>query len=214
MYFDELVPHAVFHEASGCDCLSGELLLWALSVFNLPERHLLQAGVDHLDTLAGKKYTIRSYVLVWNRQSFVYPEGIVIIHAPDYDETSTDYQVQINHAGYMDPASGVVMQSLSDTGIAADVAQRAQALMVEMQPVLAHLLNASGPDAFAILGVDFLRQRDGTLQLIEINSFPNFNHTPHINRTVNVPMMTAALGMMLVPAPATEVDAPENRVIA
>lgn len=33
--------------------------------------------------------------------------------------------------------------------------------------------------------------------MIEINAFPNFTHTAHINQTVNVPMLTAALGMML-----------------
>ena len=169
----------------------------ALAGLELPQHAILQAGAQNLHTLNGKKYTIRAYVLVWNQLYFVYPNGVVIVHAPDYDEASPDADVQINHAGYMNPASGVVMKSLSDIGLADDVTQRAHQTMTALQPVLANLIRASSPEAYVILGVDFLRQQDGALQLIEINAFPNFTHTAHINQTVNVPMLTAALGMML-----------------
>ena len=89
------------------------------------------------------------------------------------------------------------MKSLSDIGLADDVTQRAHQTMTALQPVLANLIRASSPEAYVILGVDLLRQQDGALQLIEINAFPNFTHTGHINQTVNIPMLTAALGMML-----------------
>jgi hypothetical protein len=177
----------------GMSCVTHE----ALATLELPQHAILQAGVENLHTLNGKKYTIRSYVLVWKQLYFVYPNGITILHAPDYDEHSPDPHVQINHAGYLNPESGVKMKSLRDIGLAEDVTRRAQQTMTALQPVLANLIQASSEDAYVILGIDFLRQQDGALQLIEINAFPNFTHTPHINQTVNIPMLTAALGMML-----------------
>ncbi|MEQ8801799.1 MAG: hypothetical protein RLP45_07150, partial [Haliea sp.] len=48
-----------------------------------------------------------------------------------------------------------------------------------------------------VLGVDTLLCRDGTVKLIEINTAPNFIHSPEVNAEVNVPFFEAVIRTLL-----------------
>lgn len=168
-----------------------------LSETDLPQHHVIQAGVENLALIDGKKFTTRIYVLIWNGATYLYDNGFLVIHGTAYDETSTDYAVQIDHVGYDNPDGPVKMQQLVHYADYEKFAPKFTELIREIDPIFAEAKAASDRDSYILLGIDILLQASGDIKLIEINTFPNFLHTPEITEEVNIPFFIAAIKTML-----------------
>ena len=163
----------------------------------LPPNFVIQAGVRNIALIDGKKFTSRIYVLIWNGQVFLYRNGFLMVHAAPFDEGSTDYTVQIDHFGYDQPDSPIKMYQLGNYPAYEEVFEQYVRLIKTVKPVFAATLAESSKDSYILLGIDTLIQTDGSVKLIEINTFPNFVHTPEIIDQVNIPFFKAAIRTML-----------------
>lgn len=163
----------------------------------LPKHYVIQAGVQNLALIDSKKFTARIYVLVWDGRVYLYDNGFLMIHAEIYDEASTDYRVQIDHAGYDNPDGPVKMQQLIDYSEYSTFEPRFLALLREIEPIFADAKEASSRDDYILLGIDLLLRKSGDIKLVEINTFPNFVHTQEITEHVNIPFFVAAIKTML-----------------
>lgn len=163
----------------------------------LPKDFILQAGVREVELNAGRKFTTRIYLLVWAGQLYLYHNGFTVTHGRDYEPDSTDYAVQIDHRGY-EKADGAVRiaPGLGNPTFRRFLPALGQ-LASELAPALADCLQASDRDTYLVLGIDTLLCRDGTVKLIEINTAPNFIHTPEVNAEVNVPFFEAVIRTLL-----------------
>lgn len=163
----------------------------------LPQDFILQAGVRDIELDAGRKFTTRIYLLVWAGELYFYHNGFTVTHGRDYEPDSTDYAVQIDHRGY-ERADGAVRIA---PGLGNPTFQRflpaLEQLARELAPALADCLHASDRDSYLALGIDTLLCRDGTVKLIEINTAPNFIHSPEVNAEVNVPFFEAVIRTLL-----------------
>ena len=168
-----------------------------LSETELPPHHIVQAGVPNLALIDGKKFTTRIYVLIWNGATYLYDNGFLMIHGIPYDAASTDYRVQIDHVGYENPDGPIKMQQLVNYVDYKKFAPRFAKLIRDIDPIFVDAKAASDRDSYILLGIDILLQASGDVKLIEINTFPNFLHTPEITEQVNVPFFEAALLTML-----------------
>ncbi len=178
----------------GMYCLRGD----ELDDLSLKDDQILQAGIENIDLIDGRKFTIRMYCVVWNGSVYLYDGGFLVIHGVPYRKGSTDYAVQIDHRGYERDDSPVALMPLADYAHRKTVVARVEACVRDLWPVLEGTRNAaSGTDAYAVLGMDFLRLDDGTVKLVEINSMPNFIHSQEVNERVNVPFWTAVLKTVL-----------------
>lgn len=168
-----------------------------LSEAELPQHHVIQAGVQNLALIDGRKFTTRIYVLIWNGCTYLYDNGFLMIHGIPYDEASTDYRVQIDHVGYENPDGPIKMQQLVNYVDYKKFAPRFTELIRDIDPIFVDAKAASDRDSYILLGIDILLQASGDIKLIEINTFPNFLHTPEITEQVNVPFFEAVLLTML-----------------
>lgn len=177
----------------GMYCLSNK----ALAGHQLPEHHVLQAGVTDLALDEGRKFTARVYVFIWNGELYLFNTGFTMTHGLPYDPASTDYAVQIDHRGYEKADSAVTVRPghCHPQFVAAFPALRQ--LIRDLCPALAGCIAASDKDHYLLLGVDTLICADGRVQLIEINNVPNFIHTAEVNREVNVPFFEAVMQQLL-----------------
>ncbi len=176
----------------GITVLSGD----DLPGYTLPPHTLLQAGVENLVLIDGRKFTVRIYLLLWNGCAYLFDDGFLVIHAPKYREGSTDYAVQVDHRGYQDASTGVTMHRISDHPKLGNFMQRTAAMMQRLAPVLAPCRDACDERHFLLPGVDLLVCRTGDLRCIEINAIPNFVHSAAINRTLNVPFFEQVMRMV------------------
>lgn len=173
-----------------------------LGDYTLPQHHILQGAVEDIALYEGRKFTSRFYMLVWNGGLWFYEDGFNIIHGVPYEPGSTDYTVQIRHEGYQKPDSPVKMQMFSDYADAPRYWPAMREAGRAMIPALGELLAASSRSEYILLGIDAIPKLGGpsksdSVQILEVNAIPNFMHTAHINETLNVPFLTAAIEVML-----------------
>ncbi len=173
----------------GMSCLSHS----ELSNLTLPERHILQAEIKNIKLLEGRKFVVRFYILVWNGQAFLFRDGFMVVHGTDYIKGSTDYEVQINHAGYEKDAASVKLIPLSHHSEYDEYFPAIQKAGEKLLPILQECLAESSPTDYIFLGIDGIMQDAYGFQLIEVNSIPNFVHTQEIIEDVNIPFFEASL---------------------
>jgi len=83
--------------------------------------------------------------------------------------------------------------------------QQIRKVLQDARPVLQPCTDASSVSDYVILGIDLIFQNNGAVQIIEINTSPNFIHVNEVNTRVNVPMLEASMRMMAgLEAPAYE----------
>ncbi|MEQ9464452.1 MAG: 2OG-Fe(II) oxygenase [Haliea sp.] len=163
----------------------------------LPRDFILQAGVRDIELDAGRKFTTRIYLLVWGGELYFYGNGFTVTHGREYAPDSTDYAVQIDHRGYENANSAVKIAPGLGNPTFRRFLPALRQLAQALAPVLADCLRASDRDSYLLLGVDTLLCRDGTVKLIEINTAPNFIHSPEVNAEVNVPFFEAVIRTLL-----------------
>lgn len=164
-----------------------------LDGLKLFKQHIIQEGVTDILTFQDKKFTIRSYVLIWNGTINLHPQAFMVVHGPKYNPKSTDYSVQIKHAGYHKADSPINLIPLVNN-------PNYKELFASMMESTRHLLDPfsditaqTSEDIYTLLGVDFIPTYNKQVKLIEINHRPNLIHTEEINKTINIPMIADVL---------------------
>jgi hypothetical protein len=188
------VKPALLSGGRGIRCIHGA----DLHDLVLEKNVILQRAVDDLLLWDGKKFTARIYVLIWNQRLFLCSDGFILVHGAIFDPGSTDYAVHVDHRGYNDPASSVMMMPLSSCASLKSYRSAFPDLVRALRPVLARCVEASSVDRYALLGVDLLFQRTGAIQIVEVNTMPNFIHSPQIIRDVNVPLFADILARVVL----------------
>lgn len=168
-----------------------------LKDFELPKFNLLQAGVENLGLIDGRKAVGRIYVLLWNGGVYLFDEGFILLHGPKYQKGSTDYTVQVDHKGYEDTDGAVTLSLSCDYPETKDLAKKAKKPLRKMLPVLEETLKATSATRYIMLGIDIIPLDDGSLKFIEINAIPNFNHNVNVNSNLNTPFFTEAIKGMI-----------------
>lgn len=176
------------------------LTVGELEHYTLPPHHVLQAGVSDIALIEGRKFTTRLYFLVWNRALYLYRDGFNIVHGVAYDPASTDYAVQISHAGYRDAEGPVRMHVLSDHPDFETIWPLMLRRSRQLAQALGALRDGSSSSEYLLMGVDCILRDCGDagydLKMIEINAIPNFYHTREIDERVNLPFFCASLREM------------------
>ncbi|MEL6554549.1 MAG: hypothetical protein AAFQ63_13925 [Cyanobacteria bacterium J06621_11] len=158
-----------------------------LPSFDLPKFNIIQAGIENIQLIEGKKFTARVYLLIWNKRVYLFDDGFALIHAPTYEAGSTDYSVQVDHRGYQTEKSAVEMKLMSDLPQFDGMMTQAKASLLQMMPVFEGAIAASSEKRYILLGLDFLLLKDDNIKFIEINAIPNFIHSKRTNQLLNVP---------------------------
>lgn len=179
----------------GMYCLLGR----DLSNHCIPPHSILQEAITGLRLYEGRKFTSRVYLMIWNRELYLYANGFLLVHGATYQPNSTDYAVQIDHTGYHRTDAAVRMIPLRDYSDYHTYFLPIRRMIIDLRPVLETCRSASTSDQYLLLGIDLLFLDDGQVQLVEINTAPNFMHSPMINSAVNIPFFVAVLRTLLGP---------------
>jgi prolyl 4-hydroxylase len=169
-----------------------------LAQISLPEHTIIQRSVRNLWLYNHRKMVIRFYLLTHKHTVWVGKDAFAIIHGQPYDPDSTDYDVQVRHAGYMAADSKIKLlpfQQLSDDG--PDWAQAIKELSTGISPLFRNLSLACDRDSYALFGIDAIPTQEGKLQMIEINNYPNMQHTAAVNEQVNIPCIASLMALTL-----------------
>jgi hypothetical protein len=159
---------------------------------------IIQEALTDLALYQGRKFTLRSYVLVYAGSVYWYPDSFLVVHGAAYDPALPDAEAHFSHIGYMQPGSSIRLVASQDYR---DY-HRIEAPLVELVQDVFRLYEAqlglSNPRGhFCLFGLDLLQLADGRVALVEINDRPNLHHTDEINQRINQPMLQAMSRLLL-----------------
>lgn len=160
--------------------------------------YLIQEAILDVALYLGRKFTLRTYVLVCNGIVYWYPDSFLILHGALYQPTVPDPLGHFSHIGYMQTDSEIKLIPSMDYRLyykfEAPVIEVVQSVFSCFDRELGkHTVNGT----YCLFGLDLLICNDGSVVLIEINDRPNFHHTDRVNSTVNQPMLQALCRLLL-----------------
>jgi prolyl 4-hydroxylase len=168
-----------------------------LASHHVPEHFIIQAAIEGIELIDEKKFTTRIYALIWSGKLFLYSNGINVVHGERFQENSTDYDIQINHAGYHKADSKIKMIQLREYDKYDMYFPVFKRYLKMLLPIFQPCIDASSDYEYVLLGIDVILVKNGEVRLVEVNTVPNFIHTNEINTKVNVPFMSAVICKML-----------------
>lgn len=177
----------------GMFCVAGN----DLETLTLRDNQIIQQGIENIELIDGRKFTVRIYIFIWNHAVYLYGDGFAVIHGVPYIHGSTDYAVQIDHRGYEKNHGAITLLPLHQYKDWAAVFPEMKECIAALMPLLKPVIDASCETSYAVLGLDFLLLDDNGVRLIEINNMPNFIHNQEINEKVNVPFWRAVIETLL-----------------
>jgi len=159
---------------------------------------VIQEALTDVALYQGRKFTLRTYVLVHEASVYWYPDSFLVVHGATYDPATPDAAAHFSHIGYMQPDSPIRLVPSTQYRHYF----RMETPLVELLQDVYHLFEAqlgkSNPAGhFCLFGLDVLQLADGRVALIEINDRPNLHHTDEVNRLVNKPMLQAMARVLL-----------------
>lgn len=159
----------------------------------LPVDHIIQAGVNNIWLYEEKKVVIRFYVLLSRKKIWLGRPSFAVVHGIDYDPLSPDFDIQIKHEGYAQRDSRVRLLPLfkiDNYKIWQNALLKAlKGIYVMLKPIS----DLTDYNTYSLLGIDGIPCSDETVKIIEINNYPNMNHTQEINTTVNIPVISSLM---------------------
>jgi hypothetical protein len=172
---------------------------------------VIQEAIQDVALYLGRKFTLRTYVLVHGRIVYWYPDSFLVLHGAPYRPGQPDPAAHFSHVGYMEPGSEIRLLPSMDYR---------PYYKLEL-PIVETIQNVFGlyetelgkdnpPGTYCLFGLDFLHCQDGRVALIEINDRPNLHHNGRVNQLVNIPMLQAMVSLLLPekagPAPGKHFD--------
>lgn len=159
---------------------------------------VIQQALTDVAMQAGRKFTIRTYVLVHDGGVYWYPDAFLVVQPKQYDAGSVDPAVHYKHDGYMEPGSKVKLVPTQDYY---SWPRLEFAIVNLLQMVFSlygkELGRSRFPHEYCLFGVDLLALQRERVALIEINDRPNLLHTDAVNLQVNQPMLRAMAQILL-----------------
>lgn len=171
-----------------------------LEYFSLKPHHVLQECVTDPLLYNNKKLEFRFFVLIHNKEIHLSNMGFAYVHTGgDFDPNSTDWLMQVKKVDGVyigrEEGDGEVRVMPMDEMSENDQFFDALTLMMKgAAPALEAARQQSDENKFTIMGCDAIPKLNGTTQLLELNTYPNFVHVDHyINQRVNMRVFSAVL---------------------
>lgn len=159
---------------------------------------VIQQALTDVAMQAGRKFTIRTYVLVHDGGVYWFPDAFLVVQPKQYDARSVDPAVHYKHDGYIDAGSKVKLVPTQDYYSWPRLEFAIVNLLQMVFSLYAKELSVPGsPNEYCLFGVDLLALQRERVALIEINDRPNLQHTDAVNLRVNQPMLQAMARLLL-----------------
>lgn len=168
--------------------------------FQLERDYIIQEGVSDILLLENRKLEFRFYILVFNKSIYLSKHAFSYIHSGEkFDALSTDYLMQIKKTDGVyfrrDVGNDAIKVSpLFELENFKSYRDQLYKLSLAITPVLETVRQKSDDNSYILLGCDSISCQNGSMKLIEINTYPNLVHVDaKINELVNVPVLSSLL---------------------
>ena len=161
-----------------------------LRSIEISRKFIIQEGIMDLDLYQGYKYTLRTFMILHNKQLYLYCGLKKRIHNVKYDKKSLNYSANVCGSNYseripiyLDPQE--------------DLHQKLKVHALLMKEKLKDILEETDEYTYLLIGNDYLVKEDQSLILIEMNTQPYLNNSEEINEKINIPLMKDTIHLVV-----------------
>ena len=163
-----------------------------LRSLEISPKFIIQEGIMDIDLHEGCKYTLRTFILIHNKQMYLYNKIKKRIHNKLYDEKTLDYFSQI--CGYPKSASTRILMNLDTKS---DLNMKLKENLSKVKMKMHEVMHASDKYNYSLIGCDHLLRRNKEVILIEMNTFPDLVNSEEMNQTLNIPLMKDTINLIV-----------------
>jgi len=163
-----------------------------LRSLEISPKFIIQEGIMDVDLHEDCKYTLRTFILIHNKQMYLYNKIKKRIHNKPYDEKTLDYLTQIS--GSPKSASTRLTMNLDQKS---DLNIKLKENLRKVKLKMNELMNASDKYNYSLIGCDHLLRKNKEVILIEMNTFPDLVNSEEMNRTLNIPLMKDTINLVV-----------------
>ena len=151
---------------------------------------VVQQNMDNPDLYDDKRYKIRAYVVLHDKNVFLFNKSFATVASEDHKEVVGDVdQEQLRKMHVIFQTSGTKFILSEELDKFEQVQQNMLVACKEFKQVYRDEIKRIEANEFAILGFDFVVDSEGGVQIIEINHRSNYAHPKLMENKVDVPLL-------------------------
>ena len=151
---------------------------------------VVQQNMDNPDLYDDKRYKIRAYVVLHDKNVFLFNKSFATVASEDHKEVVGDVdQEQLRKMHVIFQTSGTKFILSEELDKFEQVQQNMLVACKEFKQVYRDEIKRIEANEFAILGFDFVVDSEGGVQVIEINHRSNYAHPKLMENKVDVPLL-------------------------
>lgn len=161
-----------------------------LHSIEISERFIIQEAILDLDLYQGYKYTLRIFILIHNKQLYVYSGAKKRVHNVKYDKLSSDYSVHVGGGDYSEripfyyDKDDITYMKIKET-------------LKRLQPKIQRIILETDRFNYSLVGLDYLVKSNGNVIMIEMNPHPQIMRNPeNVNKIINIPLMKDTVNLV------------------
>jgi len=151
---------------------------------------VVQQNMDQPDLYDDKRYKIRAYVVLHDKNVFLFSKSFATVASEDHKEVVGDVDQEVLRKMH------VIFQTSGTKFILSEELDKFDTIQANMLVACKEFKNIYRDEIkrieaneFAILGFDFVVDNDGGVQVIEINHRSNYAHPKLMENKVDVPLL-------------------------
>ena len=158
-------------EKFGTMCIGVECISYKnLKNLIIPKNKVIQEGIVNIKLINQKKFVIRCYIIIFNKNIYLSKFAYCAIFNKNYDNSKTDRNIQV-----CEPKERHFLE-LHQSEYSNYIIKIRDAIKY-MRPLFDPIVKQSSETKYTIIGPDVLITSDDVIKFIEFNSFPNLYHS-------------------------------------
>ena len=161
----------------------------AMKELDYTER-VVQENMVAPDLYDDKRYKIRAYVVLHDKNVFLFNKSFATVASEDFKDTVGDVDQEVlrkMHVIFQTSGTKFILSEELDKF--EQIQQNMLVACKDFKNVYKDEIKRVEPNEFVILGFDFVVDADGNVQIIEINHRSNYAHPKLMENKVDVPLL-------------------------
>jgi hypothetical protein len=151
---------------------------------------VVQENMAAPDLYDDKRYKIRAYVVLHDKNVFLFNKSFATVASEDFKDTVSDVDQEVlrkMHVIFQTSGTKFILSEELDKF--EQIQQNMLVACKDFKNVYKDEIKRVEPNEFVILGFDFVVDADGNVQIIEINHRSNYAHPKLMENKVDVPLL-------------------------
>jgi len=160
------------------------------------KRYIIQRDISNPDLIDNKRYKIRVYFLLYNKQMYIHREFWGSMSSQTYNPDEKSHQ-NIKIMNIIHQTSTTKWLLPTDINLHDEIFAKIVNHSSKLKEIFKPEIESVCDNEYCILGLDYVVDKDKNPFLIEINHRSNYKHPTNISNSVDIPVLFDSFKLMI-----------------